>query len=33
MKKFKLWGFLGLIGGLLAFLGIQFIKKKKNKPS
>lgn len=32
MKKLKFFGLLGLIGGLLAFLGIQLAKKKKNKP-
>jgi len=30
MKKLKFWGLLGLIGGLLAFLGVQYSKKKKN---
>ena len=30
MKKIKFWGLLGLIGGLLAFLGVQYFKKKQN---
>ncbi len=32
MKKFKVFGILGLIGGLLAFLGIRLARKKKKTP-